>query len=63
MDIMANDNREGGIGRRQTLEYMVWVGTAVLWKVSGVVPQSLSLLGRAQAAVAIAQTKLTIPVS
>jgi ribose transport system substrate-binding protein len=59
---MASDNREDGISRRQTLECMVWVGTAVLWKVSGVVPQSLSPLGRAQAAVAIAQTKPTIPV-
>jgi hypothetical protein len=59
---MASDNREDGISRRQTLECMVWVGTAVLWKVSGGVPQSLSPLGQAQAAVAIAQTKPTIPV-
>jgi ribose transport system substrate-binding protein len=59
---MASDNREDGISRRQTLECMVWVGTGVLWKVSGGVPQSLSPLGRAQAAVAIAQTKPTIPV-
>jgi ribose transport system substrate-binding protein len=59
---MASDNREEGISRRQTLECMVWVGTAVLWKVSGVAPQSLSPLGRAQAAVAMAQTKPTIPV-
>jgi ribose transport system substrate-binding protein len=59
---MANDNREDGISRRQTLECIGWLGTAVLWKVSGIVPQSLSPLGRAQAAVAIAQTKPTIPV-
>jgi hypothetical protein len=59
---MANDNRENGISRRHALECMAWVGTAVLWKVSGGVPQSLSPLGRAQAAVAIAQTKPTIPV-
>src|SRR5437667_7107434 len=59
---MASDNREDGMSRRQTLECMVWVGTAVLWMVSGGVPQSLSPLGRAQAAVAIAQTKPTIPV-
>jgi ribose transport system substrate-binding protein len=59
---MANDNREDGISRRRTLECMMWVGTAVLWKVSGGMPQSLSPLGRAQAAVAIAQTKPTIPV-
>src|SRR5438309_4964114 len=59
---MASDNREDGISRRHALECMVWVGTAVLWMVSGGVPQSLSLLDGAQAAVAIAQTKPTIPV-
>src|ERR1700745_3162709 len=59
---MASDNREDGMSRRQTLECMVWVGTAVLWMVLGGVPQSLSPLGQAQAAVAIAQTKPTIPV-
>src|SRR6476661_527173 len=59
---MASDNREDGMSRRQTLECMVWVGTAVLWKVSGGMPQSLSLLDGAQAAVAMAQTKPTIPV-
>src|SRR6266567_8607213 len=59
---MANDNREDGISRRHALECMVWVGTAVLWKVSGGVPQSLSLLGRVEAAPALAQTKPTIPI-
>src|SRR6476619_7547786 len=59
---MASHNREDGISRRHALECMVLVGTAVLWMVSGVVPQSLSPLGRAQAAVAIAQAKPTIPV-
>src|SRR5260370_32014402 len=59
---MASDNREGGIGRGHALECVVWVGTAVLWMVSGGVPQSLSLLDGAQAAVAMAQTKPTIPV-
>src|ERR1700748_452931 len=59
---MASENREDGMSRRQTLEWMVWVGTAVLWMVSGGVPQSLSLLDGAQAAVAIAQTKPAIPV-
>jgi ribose transport system substrate-binding protein len=59
---MASDNREDGMSRRQTLECMVWVGTAVLFMVSGGVPQSSSPLGQAQAAVAIAQTKPTIPV-
>src|SRR5262249_58428135 len=57
---MASDNRKDGISRRHALECMVLVGTAILWQVSGVVPQSLSPLGRAQAAVAIAQTEPTI---
>src|SRR5260370_9664335 len=59
---MASDNREGGIGRGRVLEGVGWWGTAVLWMVSGGVPQSLSLLDGAQAAVAMAQTKPTIPV-
>jgi len=59
---MASDNREDCMSRRHAVECMGWVGTAVLWMVSGGVPQSLSPLGRAQAAVAIAQTKPTIPV-
>ena len=32
---MASDNREDDISRRYALECMVWVGTAVLWTVSG----------------------------
>src|SRR4029077_8318777 len=59
---MASDNREDCMSRRHAVECMGWVGTAVLWMVSGGVPQSLSPLGRAQAAVAIAQAKPTIPV-
>jgi ribose transport system substrate-binding protein len=59
---MANDNREDGISRRQTLECIMWVGIAILWMASGNAPPSLSPLGQAQAAVAIAQTKPTIPV-
>jgi ribose transport system substrate-binding protein len=57
---MANDNREDGISRRQTLECIGWVGTAILWKVSRGAPGSL--IGRAQAAADMAQTKPTIPV-
>ena len=45
---MASDNREDGISRRHALECIVWVGTAVLWMVSGGVPQSLSLLDGAR---------------
>jgi ribose transport system substrate-binding protein len=59
---MANDNREDGISRRRTLECIMWVGIAILWIASGNAPPSLSPLGQAQAAVAIAQTKPTIPV-
>jgi ribose transport system substrate-binding protein len=57
---MANDNREDGISRRQTLECIGWVGTAILWKVSRDAPGSL--IGRAKAAADMAQTKPTIPV-
>ena len=62
--IMANDrdNHEDGVSRRHALETMVWVGTGVLWKISGGVPQSSSLLDRAEATLAIAQTKPTIPI-
>ena len=40
------------ISRRHALECMLWAGTGVLWTVSGGVPKSLSLLGRAEAATA-----------
>jgi 3',5'-cyclic AMP phosphodiesterase CpdA len=48
---MADDrNREDGHSRRHVLECMLWAGTGVLWTVSGGVPKSLSLIGRAEAA-------------
>ena len=50
------------VSRRHALECMIWTGTGVLWTVSGGVPKSLSLLGRAEAATATAQTKPTIPI-
>src|SRR6266540_5198927 len=61
--IMANDrdNHEDGVSRRHALECMVCAGTGILW-LSADVPGSLSLLGRAGAAPAIAQTKPTIPI-
>jgi ribose transport system substrate-binding protein len=65
---MANDrdNHEDGVSRRHALERMMWIGAGVLWTVSDGVPQSLSLLGRAQGAPdagpALAQTKATIPI-
>jgi 3',5'-cyclic AMP phosphodiesterase CpdA len=48
---MADDleNRDG-VSRRYALECMLWAGTGVLWTVSGGVPKSLNLLGRAEAA-------------
>ncbi|HEV3057822.1 MAG TPA: metallophosphoesterase [Vicinamibacterales bacterium] len=45
-----NDGKH--VSRRRALECMLWAGTGVLWTVSGGVPKSLSLLGRAQAAIA-----------
>jgi 3',5'-cyclic AMP phosphodiesterase CpdA len=49
---MADDrkNNEDGLSRRHTLECMLWAGTGVLWTVSGGVPKSLNLIGRAEAA-------------
>jgi 3',5'-cyclic AMP phosphodiesterase CpdA len=45
-----HDNHKDGVSRRHALECMLWAGTGVLWTVSGGVPTSLSLLGRAEAA-------------
>jgi ribose transport system substrate-binding protein len=63
-DIMPHDHdtRENGVSRRHALECMIWTGTGILWTVSGGVPKSLNLLGRAEAATATAQTKPTIPI-
>ena len=57
-----HDNNEVGFSRRHALEHRIWVGTGVLWTVTGGIPMSLSLLGRAEAATATAQTKPTIPI-
>jgi ribose transport system substrate-binding protein len=56
------DNHEDGLSRRHTLKRMTWAGTGILWTVSGGVSKSLSLLGPAEAAPSIAQTKPTIPI-
>src|SRR6201994_680015 len=37
------------LSRRRVLECMTWVGTGVLWTVTGGVPRSLGLVGEAQA--------------
>jgi ABC-type sugar transport system substrate-binding protein len=61
---MANDqdNYERAINRRHALERMIWAGTGVLWAASDGLSKPLSLLGPAEAASAIAQTKPTIPI-
>jgi len=48
-----NDARNDGganSGRRKLLGCMAWVGTGLLWTVSGGVPRTLGLLGTARAA-------------
>ena len=44
----SNDHNEGP-SRRKVLECMTWAGTGVLWTVAGGVPQSLGLVGEANA--------------
>ena len=51
-----------GLSRRKILECMTWVGVGVAWMAWEGVPRRFSLIGRAKAASAMAQTKPTIPV-
>jgi len=46
---MSQSDRDNGVSRRKVLECMTWVGTGVLWTVSGGVPHSLGLVGEANA--------------
>ncbi len=46
---MSESDRDNGPSRRKVLECMTWVGTGVLWTISGGVPHSLGLMGEAQA--------------
>jgi 3',5'-cyclic AMP phosphodiesterase CpdA len=46
---MSNSDRDDGLNRRKVLECMTWVGTGVLWTISGGVPHSLGLMGEAMA--------------
>jgi len=46
---MSESDRDDGVSRRKVLECMTWVGTSVLWTVSGGVPHSLGLMGEANA--------------
>jgi 3',5'-cyclic AMP phosphodiesterase CpdA len=41
---------DNGLNRRKVLECMTWVGTGVLWTISGGVPHSIGLVGEAKAA-------------
>jgi 3',5'-cyclic AMP phosphodiesterase CpdA len=47
---MNGPDRDDGVSRRKVLECMTWVGTGVLWTVSGGVPHSLGIMGEAAAA-------------
>ncbi len=47
---MSAHNKGEGPSRRKVLECMTWVGTGVLWTVSGGVPHSLGLIDQALAA-------------
>jgi 3',5'-cyclic AMP phosphodiesterase CpdA len=47
---MTTDDRDRGPDRRKVLECMTWVGTGVLWTISGGVPHSLGLIDQALAA-------------
>ncbi len=47
---MTTDDRDQGPNRRKVLECMTWVGTGVLWTISGGVPHSLGLIDQAMAA-------------
>jgi 3',5'-cyclic AMP phosphodiesterase CpdA len=59
MNSNQDDNREG-LSRRKVLECMTWAGTGVLWTVAGGVPQSLGLVGEANAQAAGGMTFLQI---
>ena len=46
---MSELDRDDGVSRRKVLECMTWVGTGVLWTISGGVPHSLGLIDEAAA--------------
>ena len=59
---MSESDRDGGggVSRRKVLECMTWVGTGVVWTVSGGVPRSLGIMGEAAAVEARGLTFLQI---
>ena len=46
---MSDSDHDDGPSRRKVLECMTWVGTGVVWTISGGVPHSLGLIGEAAA--------------
>jgi ribose transport system substrate-binding protein len=59
---MAKNHSEYSVNRRHALEFMVWAGTGVLWVASGGIRKQFNLVGRSEAASAMAQTRPTIPI-
>src|ERR1700728_998868 len=57
---MSHFDRNDGVNRRKVLECMTWVGTGVLWTISGGVPRSLGIMGEAHAQEANGLTFLQI---
>ena len=57
---MRKFDGEDGLNRRKVLECMTWVGTGVLWTISGGVPHSLGLIDKAVAQEARGLTFLQI---
>jgi 3',5'-cyclic AMP phosphodiesterase CpdA len=57
---MNDFNGNGRLNRRKVLECMTWVGTGVLWTISGGVPHALGIMGEAQAQQAAGLTFLQI---
>ena len=57
---MSDFDGNDGVNRRKVLECMTWVGTGVLWTISGGVPHSLGIMGEAMAADAKGLTFLQI---
>src|ERR1700680_2253391 len=57
---MSESDHHDGVSRRKVLECMTWVGSGVLWTVSGGVPHSLGIMGEAVAQEARGLTFLQI---
>ncbi len=57
---MREFDHDDGPSRRKALECMTWVGTGVLWTISGGVPRSLGLVGEAAAKEAAGSSFLQI---